>query len=67
MEHSLLHIPIPRLAIIFVPVVLVLIVQFKWAMKPTNIVYAIGRMLVQLLIIGYLLTSSLRATTFVWC
>jgi putative ABC transport system permease protein len=64
MENSLLYIPIPRLAIIFLPVFIVIGIQFKWAMKPGNNLYAIGRMLGQLLLIGYLLTFIFQTNDY---
>jgi len=56
MENSVLNIPVFRLAIAFIPVLVVMGIHFKWSLSPQNILYAISRMLVQLLIIGYLLT-----------
>lgn len=44
-----------RLSIAFIPMLVVLAILFRWHMNYGNAVYAILRMVVQLLIIGYLL------------
>jgi len=49
-------IPFLNLAIAFIPVIVGLIILFKWSLQAGNAVYALSRMLVQLLLIGYLLT-----------
>jgi len=49
-------IPFLNLAIAFIPVVVGLIILLKWSLQTGNAIYALSRMLVQLLLIGYLLT-----------
>jgi putative ABC transport system permease protein len=48
-------IPLQRLAILFVPVLIVVVIQIRWALSARSSIYAIGRMLLQLLLIGYVL------------
>ncbi len=49
-------IPFLNLAIAFIPVIVGLCILLKWSMQAGNAIYALSRMLVQLLLIGYLLT-----------
>lgn len=49
------------LAIAFIPVILVLIILYKWSLDMANAFYAVVRMLVQLLLVGYVLTSIFAA------
>jgi putative ABC transport system permease protein len=44
-----------QLAVAFVPVVITLLVLWRWSLGVGGALYAIGRMLVQLLLIGYVL------------
>jgi len=64
MENSVLNIPLLRLSIAFIPVFIVMGIHFKWSLKPKNILYAISRMLGQLLIVGYLLTYIFQSNKF---
>lgn len=48
-------IPLINLAYTFIPVAIVLGILVKWSLNARNALYAISRMLVQLLIIGYFL------------
>ena len=48
-------IPVARLTLIFVPVLVVIAILWKWSLNAGNALYSIGRMLVQLLLIGYFL------------
>ena len=64
MENSVLNIPILRLSIAFIPVFIVIGIHYKWSLKPKNILYAISRMLGQLLIVGYLLTYIFQSNEF---
>ncbi len=45
-----------NLSFILIPVVIVLVILFVWSLNPRNAVYALARMLGQLLMIGYILT-----------
>jgi putative ABC transport system permease protein len=56
MNGSLQTIPIINLSIAFIPALFTILVLFKWSLNSTNALYAISRMLVQLLLIGYFLT-----------
>jgi putative ABC transport system permease protein len=56
MNDSVQIIPLIRLAIAFIPVAAVILIFYKWSIKCGNTLYAVLRMLVQLLLVGYLLT-----------
>lgn len=56
MNQSLQTIPLVNLAIAFIPALVTIAILFKWSLNSTNAMYAIARMLVQLLLIGYFLT-----------
>lgn len=49
-------IPLARLALTFLPVALVIGVLYRWSLGAGMAAYAMGRMLLQLLLIGYVLT-----------
>jgi len=55
MSNSLTIIPFHNLAIAFIPVLLVIIILFKWSLNGKFALYALSRMLVQLLLVGYFL------------
>ncbi len=55
MNQSLQAIPLFNLSLSFIPVFITLIILFKWSLNASNAVYAISRMLIQLLLIGYFL------------
>ena len=50
-----------KLSIAFIPMLVVLGILFKWHMNYGNALYAIVRMLIQLLLIGYLLVFIFKA------
>ena len=56
MNHSIQTIPLLNLSIAFIPALFTLVILFKWSLNSTNALYAISRMLIQLLLIGYVLT-----------
>ncbi len=56
MSPSLQTIPTLNLAISFIPVLITMVILIKWSLQAANALYAIVRMLVQLLLIGYFLT-----------
>ena len=56
MTQSLQTIPLLNLSLAFIPALLTVGILFKWSLNSTNALYAISRMLVQLLIIGYFLS-----------
>jgi len=49
-------IPLPQLALTFLPVAIVIWVLYRWSLGAGTTLYAMGRMLLQLLLIGYVLT-----------
>lgn len=48
-------IPIEQLLIAFLPVLLIIILMWRWGLNYKKTLYAVGRMLVQLLTVGYVL------------
>lgn len=61
MNSSVQIIPTLNLALAFIPVVLVIIILHRWTLDVGNAFYAVIRMLVQLLIVGYVLTTIFQA------
>jgi len=55
MATSIQTIPLLNLAITFIPAMVVIAILLKWSLNASNALYAVARMLVQLLIIGYFL------------
>ncbi len=55
--YSIATIPLTSLALLLVPVAAVLWIQYRWSLDYKEGLYAVGRMLGQLLIIGYFLGS----------
>ncbi len=55
MSSSIQTIPLMNLAIAFIPVVVGILVLIKWSLDAKNAIYAVIRMLLQLLLIGYFL------------
>ncbi len=55
--NSIETIPLQNLAYILIPVVIVLVIIAKWRLNTSHSVYAMARMLIQLLAIGYFLNS----------
>ncbi|MCK5468866.1 MAG: ABC transporter permease [Cyclobacteriaceae bacterium] len=55
MNNSVQIIPLQNLALSFIPVVVVIYLIWNWKLKYKNSIYAISRMLIQLLLIGYFL------------
>ena len=54
-------IPILNLALAFIPVIIMLIILYRWSLEAGNALYAVVRMLVQLLLIGYVLALIFEA------
>ena len=50
-------IAIPDLVFILIPALLVVVVQWRWSLKPKTSMIALARMVIQLCLIGYVLTS----------
>lgn len=61
MSSSIQVIPMFNLALAFIPVFAVIIILYKWSLDGNNAVYAVIRMLVQLLLVGYVLTTIFMA------
>jgi len=55
MSASISSIPLSSLLIILIPVIVVIWIQFRWSLNFKESIYAVARMLVQLMVIGYLL------------
>ena len=53
--ESVQIISLPNLAIAFVPVILAVALLFKWSLQANNALYSIARMLIQLILVGYVL------------
>ena len=56
MDEKITFIPFSQLLIIFIPVGMVIFILRSWSLEWINSLYAIGRMLIQLIIIAYFLT-----------
>ncbi len=61
MQSSIQTIPLLNLAAVSVPVLLVVGVLYRWSLDYRNAIYAVARMLVQLLLIGYFLAFIFEA------
>jgi putative ABC transport system permease protein len=55
-EDPVLGISLPRLAIAFLPALVVLVIIFRWSSGEKTAIHALARMVLQLVMIGYLLT-----------
>tara|TARA_R110001583_G_scaffold69129_4_gene196209 strand:- start:10737 stop:11474 length:738 start_codon:yes stop_codon:yes gene_type:complete len=56
MNQPLSIIPLGNLALAFIPVAVVIFILYKWSLDSKHAIYALSRMLVQLLLVGYFLT-----------
>lgn len=61
MNNSIQIIPFANLALAFIPVLVVVIIIWRWKLSYKNSLYAIFRMLLQLLLIGYFLTFIFKS------
>ncbi len=61
MGNSIQIIDYTNLALAFVPVLAVVGILYKWSMDYRNALYAVSRMLIQLLLIGYVLVYIFQA------
>jgi len=61
MGSSVESIPLARLLLIFVPVLVVVLIQWRWSLSAGTTIYAVIRMLSQLLVIGYVLVFLFRS------
>lgn len=55
MDNPIITLSLAQLALAFVPVLITLGILWRWSFATGNAVYALGRMLLQLLLIGYAL------------
>jgi len=65
MNNSIQIIPFANLALAFIPVLAVVLIMYKWSLNVKSAFYAISRMLVQLMVIGYFLAYIFEADS-VW-
>ncbi|MGI9329267.1 MAG: ABC transporter permease [Gammaproteobacteria bacterium] len=65
MNPGVLEITVPGLLLAFIPVAVVLLVLYRWSAGAGTATYALGRMLLQLILIGYVL-NFLFAAEQVW-
>ena len=56
MNNNISIIPLENLLFAFIPVIAVIFILYKWSLDYKHSVYAMFRMLIQLLLIGYVLT-----------
>jgi putative ABC transport system permease protein len=56
MASSIQLIPVQNLALMFIPVAVVIVILYRWSLNSRNAIYAVTRMLVQLVLVGYVLT-----------
>lgn len=56
MSSTIETIPLLNLSLAFLPVLATLIIFYQWSLNAGNALYAVSRMLVQLLLIGYVLS-----------
>jgi len=56
MKNPIQIIPIFKLALAFIPVIAVIVIHYLWSQGYKNSIYAVSRMLVQLLMVGYFLS-----------
>lgn len=56
MPNPVESIPVANLALAFVPIAIVIVIMWKWRLRYKHSIYATLRMLLQLLLVGYVLT-----------
>ena len=56
MNTAVQSISLIGLALAFLPVAVVVFILYRWSLDGRTAIYAIGRMLLQLVLIGYVLT-----------
>lgn len=65
METSIQIIPLTNLAFAFIPVIVALMVMVRWSLQAGNALYSIIRMVVQLILVGYVLVFLFKSND-VW-
>ena len=63
MAKSLAIIELPQLTLAFIPVLAVLFIQFKWSLSQKKTIHALVRMLVQLLLVGFVLSYIFESSS----
>ncbi len=61
MNPGVLQITLPGLVLAFIPVAVVMVVLYRWSLGAGTATYALGRMLLQLVLIGYVLNFLFAA------
>ena len=61
MNSTLQTIPIASLALAFLPVFVVVAILYRWSIGSRTALYAVARMLIQLLLVGYVLAYIFEA------
>jgi putative ABC transport system permease protein len=56
MDASVANIPLANLALAFIPVAILLIIMLRWSINAVTGIYAVARMLLQLVVVGFALT-----------
>jgi len=63
MDNTVQTISLVNLSFAFIPVLVVLIILYKWRLNPGAAIYALGRMSAQLLLVGYFLAYLFGASS----
>jgi putative ABC transport system permease protein len=63
MDNQVVTLSLGQLALAFIPVAITVVILVKWSMSARNVLYALTRMLIQLLLIGYVLAWIFGATS----
>ncbi|MEH6567862.1 MAG: ABC transporter permease [Halioglobus sp.] len=63
MDNQVMTLSLGQLAMAFIPVAITVGILVKWSMDAQNVLYALSRMLIQLLLIGYVLAWIFGATS----
>ena len=64
MDVSVQIIPLANLAYSFIPVLLVIALLVKWSLEAGNAVYSLARMVLQLILVGYVLVFIFDSNDF---
>ncbi len=63
MDDPVITLSLPQLAVAILPALATLVILWRWSMDVGNAVYALGRMLLQLMLIGYALAWIFGASS----
>ncbi len=63
MDDPVITLSLPQLAVAILPALATLVILWRWSMNVGNAVYALGRMLLQLMLIGYALAWIFGASS----